>query len=973
MAGCMQYGMRCRGALAAAVLLWMGAAVARPEPPRPADEDAAYAEYLRETKGVLDIRTVHASPLGADALDLVVVSAGFTAGEMDEFLELCDDLTRAFFSLQPWTRFRDWVNIHAVFIEDESPSVSRVRVSGYEGQVLTCDNGVAMEYAMYAADADGVLVLHNSSFSTPACGMWGVVVLNRRDANNPGSPVHELGHGLAGLGDEYIQRSGAYDGAPDGLRHTVNVTTEPNPRLSKWHYWTEESWPGPLGALTYRSGSPVGNYEGAGWPTGIYRPERSCMMRGDRNAFCAVCDETMQANILRYVNLLSSVEPAEDELVLWRGESIEFYAGAVEPLRSPPAWLASRLDLYLNGRRLSTSERGEVGFRFDGNRAPPGVHQLGARLTVQCDFVRRDFGFLSDHHGWRVRMMPHARPGLNVREQVTIGPGDEVRVPVAIEHSEPGLFALRMEHAPEGAALEDGQFVWRPEGRTGSWRVDFIAAFDDEDAAVASLVIQVDGAGPVTVEPGEVGHVLVGRPERIELQAAAPEGGHLLFEPVEIPAGAALDRYSGVLTWTATTGQAGPQLVRYRVRNGQAVAEGEQWLFVQRPARPTPVSYSNSYRPDTLAHLAALEESPVVYRRLFETLRLLRDRYDYIYEPALAAAEMLFDELEPVYREQVLDELGMQAWSFTDKPAVRDWMRRITADADSDNARRLARHLFRMDAVDQIKQAEMEGEQRHVIPMANALARSSDPFIQTALQRAIKAICERIDNDPGTQRALLSVLAQSQGPGRSVLVRLLPLEQTPELMQGLDALAADPDSEVARAARQALDYFTGLGATHDFITAWWLAGPYIPPEGQSLFHHAFPPEQGGDNEEWQPILLEPENDVYIANLSRLVGGDNRAAYMKTLLHAEQEQEVLFAAGSDDGIKVWLNGELIHAKEVQRAVRPGEDQFLGRLKPGDNVLLCKIVQYTLGWGACMSVHAADGGPALGVSVPVDRIR
>jgi hypothetical protein len=119
---------------------------------------------------------------------------------------------------------------------------------------------------------------------------------------------------------------------------------------------------------------------------------------------------------------------------------------------------------------------------------------------------------------------------------------------------------------------------------------------------------------------------------------------------------------------------------------------------------------------------------------------------------------------------------------------------------------------------------------------------------------------------------------------------------------------------------------------------------------------------------WRPLkLAAAANGVYAADLAQVFGGEQRVAYMKTTLRSAKEQEVLFAAGSDDAIKVWLNGELIHAKNAQRALHPMEDKFRGRLKPGDNTVLCKIVQYTQGWAASMSLRAADGGPTMGVSV------
>jgi len=933
---------------------------------------AEYAAHLRETKGILDIRTIHQSKLGGKGLDLVLVSAGFTADEQERFHEHAENMKETLFSYKPWDRYRDWVNFHTVFVEDVGPSDTKLRVAGYEGQVLTCDNGIASDYAMHAADADAVLVLHNSNFSTPACGMWGVTVYNIRDTKNSGSAAHELGHGLAGLGDEYIQRSGPFDGTPESLQDTVNVTAEPNPRLSKWHYWTVPEWPGPLGPLTYRGPKPIRNYEGAGWPSGIYRPEESCIMRGGRDEFCTVCDETMQANIFRYVELFDQVEPVDDDIVLWSDESLEFRLAAIAPLRESKPWVQSRLDLYLSGIKVASSDRGVVSYQLDAGKLNPGEHQLGAVLNVQSEAIRRDFGFLSDHRAWRLMVIPHVKPVLQVPPQVGVSTRDAVNVPISFQHRNSGLFSLRMEHAPDQAVLEGGRFRWHPGGRTGSWRVDFIVSYDGRDVLTESMTLHADdaagGSDPVKIQPMQAVDAVAGNPVSVEIPAVAGSGGNVLFDSDGLPDGAVLNHETGELTWTPGRAQAGTHRIPITARSGRAAGEGSVVVRVSRPGRPTPVSYSNSYTPDTLAALQEWQEGDLLYQRIFGTLRLLRDRYARIHEPALAEAEKLHAELSALYQENIIGQLAMHGWAFSDRPQILEWLRRIASEGDTASHQELLSTLDLMATVERIKEVEIEGGREQLIPAAKALVKEPDPAVRTAIELAIRAICERVDDDEASRRDILSVVRDDRGPGRAELVRLVPFDRTAEYVNAMTALANDEDPQVVEAARRTLDYLEGLGAQGDFITRWKLAGPYLASDGASWFDEPFDPEIPGATVEWQPIELEADaNGVYAVDLDRIFGGDNRAAYMMTTLHSAMEQEVMFAAGSDDGIKVWLNGELIHAKNVQRGVTPGEDKFRGRLREGKNIVLCKIAQFTLGWGACMSVHAPDGGPALGIDV------
>jgi hypothetical protein len=70
-------------------------------------------------------------------------------------------------------------------------------------------------------------------------------------------------------------------------------------------------------------------------------------------------------------------------------------------------------------------------------------------------------------------------------------------------------------------------------------------------------------------------------------------------------------------------------------------------------------------------------------------------------------------------------------------------------------------------------------------------------------------------------------------------------------------------------------------------------------------------------------------------------------------------------GADDAVKVWLNGALIHAKNVARPVTPWEDQVDIVLPQGVSTLLLKVVQGGGGWGACARIRTRDGADIEGL--------
>jgi hypothetical protein len=67
------------------------------------------------------------------------------------------------------------------------------------------------------------------------------------------------------------------------------------------------------------------------------------------------------------------------------------------------------------------------------------------------------------------------------------------------------------------------------------------------------------------------------------------------------------------------------------------------------------------------------------------------------------------------------------------------------------------------------------------------------------------------------------------------------------------------------------------------------------------------------------------------------------------LESEKEQKIKAYVGSDDGVKVWVNGELVHENKVSRPVEVDNDEFTARLRAGQNSILLKISQLGGPWG------------------------
>ena len=84
------------------------------------------------------------------------------------------------------------------------------------------------------------------------------------------------------------------------------------------------------------------------------------------------------------------------------------------------------------------------------------------------------------------------------------------------------------------------------------------------------------------------------------------------------------------------------------------------------------------------------------------------------------------------------------------------------------------------------------------------------------------------------------------------------------------------------------------------------------------------------------------------------------SYAIIIIESDREQRnVAIGASSDDSIKVWLNGEVVHTNAVNRG-RGGanefQDEFQVNLKEGANLLMVKVSERGGGWGMNVGIDA-----------------
>jgi hypothetical protein len=242
-------------------------------------------------------------------VDLVILAEGYTAEEMDKFVEDAKRVSGYLFDEEPFKSNREKFNVTALL----TPSVD----SGTDIPGENVYKNTMFNATFYTFDLDRYLTtsdmksIYDAAASVPYDHIY--ILVNSERYGGGGFYnflsvctsdnqltkevfVHEFGHGLAGLGDEYYNSSVAYE-------DFYNLEIEPwEPNLTtlvefdnKWKQMLDSSTPVPTPRETKYSGT-VGVFEGGGYLVkGIYSPMMDCRMKSNNaKAFCPVCTHAIQ-------------------------------------------------------------------------------------------------------------------------------------------------------------------------------------------------------------------------------------------------------------------------------------------------------------------------------------------------------------------------------------------------------------------------------------------------------------------------------------------------------------------------------------------------------------------------------------------------------------------------------------------------------------------------------------------------------
>ncbi len=115
--------------------------------------------------------------------------------------------------------------------------------------------------------------------------------------------------------------------------------------------------------------------------------------------------------------------------------------------------------------------------------------------------------------------------------------------------------------------------------------------------------------------------------------------------------------------------------------------------------------------------------------------------------------------------------------------------------------------------------------------------------------------------------------------------------------------------------------------------------------------------------EWTPGTLTNNGDInaLINNIGMAAGAlDHITSYALIILKTKRAQaNVATGVSSDDSVKVWVNGEVVHTHATNRGRgndNSFQDHFKIDLKKGNNLIMIKVSEAGGGWG----MHFGVGG-------------
>lgn len=274
-------------------------------------QSTAYKNITKQNK----VKNLHIGGPVNNALDILFIPDGYAKSDKKKMKSDFKKFTSYIMNCSPYKYMNKHVNIRAIEAFSEESGITDPNQNVYKKTLLNCSYNV-IEVDRYlmclevwkmheiADDApyDFIILLCNS----PKYGGGGIYnfycTVNNEDVNSNYVIVHEMGHLIGGLADEYYTSEvSVRDFYPEGVEPVEPNLTTLVDFDAKWKNMMDSDTPVPTPA-TKEYKDKLGVYEGGGYVAeGVYRPVQECTMHQIKyDHFCPVCLKALEEAILFY-------------------------------------------------------------------------------------------------------------------------------------------------------------------------------------------------------------------------------------------------------------------------------------------------------------------------------------------------------------------------------------------------------------------------------------------------------------------------------------------------------------------------------------------------------------------------------------------------------------------------------------------------------------------------------------------------
>ncbi len=332
------------------------ASAGAPGAPDAPDATPSTLRWPEEYGDAQKVRTWGDAAESGRRINVVIVPDGFTYGEKALMESSAQQLVDHFLANSPFLEHAPFVNFHLVYAystqsEPDECDCGNVRdtamntgfddagepCGGVGNRCLFYDNGcdgfggaanIALAELRAPARDETIVMVNTGRYG--GCGGYRAVYA----AYDPDIALHEIGHSLANLADEYevYGTCGSYAG---------EINTSRNGVTGAWPEWADELGPPTQGAEYY--------------PLCVYRPQSHCKMREVVDPYCPVCNQQWALSIFGHARITATAPVASFAPASPHGTPVDTAVPFTLETRLSPEEVGNRIVWTVSGPAYDTA------------------------------------------------------------------------------------------------------------------------------------------------------------------------------------------------------------------------------------------------------------------------------------------------------------------------------------------------------------------------------------------------------------------------------------------------------------------------------------------------------------------------------------------------------------------------------------------------------------------------------------------